>query len=177
MGFGIPFIHLNSIKHQPGFVKVWPRITIGLWPKSLCRFWKVFRITSYCSRRGKAYVQPKAFSWEIFEKYLLLSSKKTTNNFFDAYIPERDRWNEAIWKMIIIVTIRQCLCRAPPPGLAMDGNDGVVFHIYPLTLSRAPGESACRRIINHLPILTSSLLLPRLDIYFLRFVLVHSYTF
>ena len=106
MGFGIPFIHLNSIKHQPGFVKVWPRITIGLWPKSLCRFWKVFRITSYCSWKGKAYVQPwafKAFSWEIFEKYLLLGSKNPANNFFDAYVSKPDKWNEAIWKRTIIV--------------------------------------------------------------------------
>ena len=159
-------------------MKVWPRITIGLWPKSLCRFWKVFRITSYCSWRGKAYVQPwafKAFSWEIFEKYLLLGSKNPANNFFDAYVSKPDKWNEAIWKRTIIVTIRQCLSGAPPQGLAMDGNDGVVFHIYPLTLSRAPGESASRWIINHLPILTSSLLLLRQYIY--HFWDVHFYMF
>ena len=78
-------------------------------------------------------------------------------------------------KRKIIVTIRQCLSGAPPPGLAMDGNDGVVFHIYPLTLSRAPGESACHWIINHLPILTSSLLLLRLDRYY--FWDVHFYMF
>ena len=179
MGFGIPFIHLNSIKHQPGFVKVWPRITIGLWPKSLCRFWKVFRITSYCSWKGEAYVQPLGFQslfmrnlWEVFA---FKFPKKNANNVFDAYVSKPDKWNEAIWKRKIIVTIRQCLSGAPPQGLAMDGNDGVVFHIYPLTLSRAPGESASRWIINHLPILTSSHLLLRLDMYY--FWDVHFYMF
>lgn len=111
MGFGIPFIHLNSIKHQPGFVKVWPRITIGLWPKSLCRFWKVFRITSYCSWKGEAYVQPLGFQslfmrnlWKVFA---FKFPKKTANNVFDAYVSKPDKWNEAISKRKIIVTIRK----------------------------------------------------------------------
>ena len=59
----------------------------------------------------------KAFSWEIFEKYLLLGSKNPANNFFDAYVSKPDKWNEAIWKRTIIVTIRQCLRRAPTPGI------------------------------------------------------------